>query len=85
MFSFEYSNYKIKFDKIKMRLLKHVKQFIFRDFLIKISLFILKIMLFYYKIIIDHNIKSYIKQFIATINFACSYLIKQSITKKLKY
>ena len=39
-------------------------------------------MLFHYKIIIDNNIKLYIKQFIIIISLLYSYIIEKRILKK---
>ena len=76
MFENKRYNYNIIFNKIKMRLSLYVKKFIFRDFFIKVSLFILRKMLFKYLKVINHNIISCIKHFITIMKLSCAYIMK---------
>ena len=69
-------NYNIIFNEIKMRLFLYAKKFIFRDFFIKISLFILKKMLFEYLKVINHNMISCIKHFITIMKLSCAHIMK---------
>ena len=67
-----------------MRILLHIKRFIFRNLFIKILSFILNQMLFHYFKIINHNIKLCIKQFIIIMKLLYTYIMKQRILKAIE-
>ena len=84
MFMNERQNYNIKLNKTKMRISIHVKKFIFRDLFIKVSLFVLNQILSHYLKVINHNMKSCIKQFITTMRLSYAHIMKQRISKTIK-